>query len=515
MSSAIGYYVHYNASRYMKYGITKNTPGKNVDARYWLQVRHDMMSRAKQIKTDKEIEELQEQYNTFRRMITLTDTKEAQKVRDLIAKMILEKEPNPENFAIDWRTGNIFELSSSNIAAMSNNIKTIASKNDMDKDTQLSYERTVLKRFAYAFNQLKGIQPSAAKENIKKALINLAKAFHIASTTTDISLRQMMSEGKISSRGIYKEQGKIITRAQAEAMVNNIRVLMGLNSTNKLAGLKGKFEEYVAAAAKLKAMGVATSNITKFEEELRKELNQYGGTNKTKTYITSDMMSLSRAVADELAKNKDYTLKDKEGTYRFKTSESEQKMDALFTWEGGPQEGIALSIKNYNLNSQHPISLVTKSPLSSFLFNMGNVDYTNHYLNIFAAHKNAPSAFRNMRTIAEESLSYYLLYAAMSGRGVGKKEGFADVFVVNDNSNKTDVKIYDIGKLVTNIVQRADALGSIQIDPSLSTINILNSFETKGKNIGNNIQRRLTKLIANTRAIKISVALGTNVFKDK
>lgn len=514
MGSAIGNYIHYNASRYLKYGVTKNTPGKNVDARYWLKIRHDMMSRAKQIRTDKELEELEKQYNAFRQMITLSDTKEMERVRQTLADMILEGVENKEDYYVDWGTGNIYELNPNSIQGLGANLRKITSSKQIQERTQLSYAETVLSRFKSAFDKLKEIQNVSSKAALEQALKNLQASFLGVAEASDKTIREALAANSKLGVGIHKTKGYIITREQAQEAVKQIRILMGRTQLGSLGYLKGRFEEYVAAAAKLKAMGVALDNIEDFENQLRAEIGNYGGSNKTKTTISSDIMSLSRQVADEMAKNKDYSLKDKSGTYRFKLSESEQKMDALFTWQGGPAEGIPLSIKNYNLSSQHPISLVTKSPLAYFLFNMGNVDYTNHFLNIFAAHKTTPSPLKTMRTIAEESLAYYLLWSAMSGRGSGKTEGFADVFVVNDNSRKNSVKIFDIGKLVNNVINRSDAMNNIQIDPLLSTISLHNTFEKQGKNIGDNIQRRLTKLIAHSRAIKMTVHLNTGVFKD-
>ena len=40
--SKIGEYVHYNASRYMKYGTTKKTNGKNVSIGLWQNIKKDM-----------------------------------------------------------------------------------------------------------------------------------------------------------------------------------------------------------------------------------------------------------------------------------------------------------------------------------------------------------------------------------------------------------------------------------------------------------------------------------------
>ena len=82
------------------------------------------------------------------------------------------------------------------------------------------------------------------------------------------------------------------------------------------------------------------------------------------------------------------------------------------------------------------------------MFNIGDVDITNHFLNILATHPRYPSAFQKSRQIAQEALGYYLLWAALTGRGVGKTEGFADVFVVNNNKDKNGVRVFDINSLI-------------------------------------------------------------------
>ena len=143
--------------------------------------------------------------------------------------------------------------------------------------------------------------------------------------------------------------------------------------------------------------------------------------------------------------------------YFYKTSfNSQSKVDAVFTAKLNKKlENTKLSIKNYNLSSSRAVSLVTNSPLSTFLFNMGDVNLTNHFLNIFAAHPDISevSLFSECRKEAETSLAYYLLWAAISGKGTGKEEdSVADIFVVNDNKSDTGVKMWDIGSLVQTIV---------------------------------------------------------------
>ena len=188
-------------------------------------------------------------------------------------------------------------------------------------------------------------------------------------------------------------------------------------------------------------------------------------------------------------------------------------MDLLFTYDSVNDKKAALSIKNYNLFSGHSVSLVGASPLSTFLFNMGNTDWTNHFLNIFTIHPTITSDFRQCRNIANEAFGYYLLWAAMTGQGVGKKEGFADILVVNNNATKDEVKMWDMGSLIKKIIDKSNIKNDLITDPFISAIEIENAWEDGGKKRGQQIQMRLTKVLLKTHAIKISAGIHPRVLQ--
>ena len=189
-------------------------------------------------------------------------------------------------------------------------------------------------------------------------------------------------------------------------------------------------------------------------------------------------------------------------------------MDVSFTYDPKNNKTAALSIKNYNLYSSHPIHIVTSSPLSTFLFNIGKVDVINHFLNIFASHKNPTSDFKACRKIADDAFALQLLWAGLSGQGVGKTEGFADIFVVNNNKDPNNgVKMWDIGSLIDSIVKKGNLQTDLIATPPISSIILDNIYSTTEKSREKNIQRRLAKLILSAHAQKIEASINKRVLQ--
>lgn len=504
--SAIGDYVHYKASNYIKYGTSKKSAGRGITGSDWLRIRTEMYNKIQKIYTDREILELQEQYNGARSLIAANDDKQAQMIRAALVNLVLK---DNKDMRLNFKTGDVELTPQGTVKYLGSKINKIksSSKEEVTKDLY-SYEDTVIRRFTDAYNSLKEIQNVSNKKAIKAKLNSLMVAFQ------NIVAKEGKDAQELGVSGLNISKGKVISRKRAQEFIHTLRVAMGLDSAKMASNLKGKFDEYTAAAADLKARGLAFKTISEWEDEIQRAFDKNGGGKRVKSILSASNMSLNKkAVEEELQKHKNFVIKNKNGKYQFQLSESQQKMDASFSWEGGPAEGYRLSLKNYNLSSSHPISLVTKSPLSMFLFNIGKTDYVNHFLNIFAAHENATSQFRSMRAIAEEAFAYHLLYAAMSGKNLGRDSGSADVFVVNDTSSATGVKMYDIGTLVQNVIDKGQIFSGVDIDPALSSIYLKNEWEKNGKHIGENVQRRITKLLLDTHAKKMSVALRPSVLK--
>ena len=120
-----------------------------------------------------------------------------------------------------------------------------------------------------------------------------------------------------------------------------------------------------------------------------------------------------------------------------------------------------------------------------------------------------------MKQVAIEALSIWLLYVAASGRGSGKTGGFAEVLLVNDNSKKGGIKMYDIGSLTNMVAQNYKNLGSsVDIEPDLTSMYFENKYLIDSNLSQENlIAKRLGTLLVSVHKKKISVAIKPSLLK--
>ena len=499
--SAIGWYVHYNAKNYIDYGTRPKKDGKKLSmdlTSYWSQIQDNIKTKIITRNFNAtEIQTIEDKLNAYRKMITLNDSKEMQKVRDKIIELLKARFSNiNESTVIDFSRSDIYNLNSS---AIDKNIQDLQQTKQHIAKTfsgkQITYLNTVIEEFIKAYEYLDTIKSVDSYSTILKKLTKIDQAFTEVFVAQDKELREKRLVGIHTSKGL-------VTKASAEAAVQAIRTAIGLRDTESLSNATGTLEEYIETAAALAAKGFSAEEIVKY---LEKTYTEKGGAHHTRgTTASSDLVSIGKKAAAAL-KNNDFIYKDSSGEYKYKTTySSQQKLDVEFEYDiKGQTKTVGLNIKNYNLYSSKALKLVSGSPLSTFLFNIGDVDITNHYLNILATHPTYPAEFKRSKEIALNSLSYYLLWAAITGQGVGKTEGFADVFVVNNNKDKNGVRVFDINKLINNVMTKSPQ--SIILEPN--NFKLKNTF-VKGKNTGASVQSRLTNLIASTHAQKISVSLA-------
>ena len=499
--SAIGWYVHYNAKNYIDYGTHPKKDGKKLSmdlTSYWSQIQDNIKTK---IITRNfhatEISLIESKLNAYRKMITLNDSKEMKKVRDKIIELMQSQFTQiNDSTKLDFARGDIFNLS---LSAVNKNIQDLsATKSEIKKKfsgKQVTYLNTVTKEFIKAFEYIQTINSVDEQKDILRKINRIDQAFQNIIIAQDQYLREQHLKGIHVSK-------TLVTKEKADQAIRLIRQAIGLQDTESLSKAKGTFEEYIETAAALAAKGYSADAIVKYLDSTYKAK---GGAHHTRgTIASSDLVEIGQKAASAL-KNNDLIYQNSQGKYQYKTTyHSEQKMDVSFEYAFNEQlKTIGLNIKNYNLYTSKSLALVTKSPLSTFLFNIGDVDITNHFLNILATHPQYPSAFKKSREIAQKALGYYLLWAALTGRGVGKDEGFADVFVVNNNKDKNGVRVFDINLLIQNVMEKSPQ--SLILEPS--EFKLKNTF-VKGNNIGASIQSRLTNLIASTHAQKISVSLA-------
>lgn len=501
--SAIGWYVHYNAQNYIDYGVLPKKNGKKMSTSltsYWSSIRDEIKIKVTTRNfSSTEIQYIENKLNAYRKMIILDTSQEMKKVRTKIIDLILKKFGSniegPNSFKFDM--GDIQQLSPSSVDKNIQNLqenKTNVKKHFSGKN--ITYLNTVLKEFIKAYRSLNNISSVDDKKKILEELKKVDAWF-----TSLIAAEDQTIRANNDLTGIHTSK-TLISRETADQAISLIRQAMGITEVEGLSKAKGAFEEYIETAAALAAKGYSADAIVKFLESVYQKT---GGAHHTRGTIAShDLIQINQKAAAALKNNDLIYFDSKSGEYKYKTTyHSEQKLDVSFeyTFHGQPK-AIGLNIKNYNLFSSRALSLVTNSPLSHFLFNISNVDTINHFLNILATHPTYPATFKKASIIAQEALGYYLLWAALTGQGVGKTEGFADVFVVNNNKDKYGVRVFDINQLIQNVMEKSPK--SLIIEPT--PLRLKNTF-VKGVNPGASIQFRLTNLIADAHAKKISVSL--------
>ena len=184
------------------------------------------------------------------------------------------------------------------------------------------------------------------------------------------------------------------------------------------------------------------------------------------------------------------------------------------------QKKIGVSMKNTNMSATTYIDPITKkkkvaaislhqgTSLYVFLKAMQqeHADIHNHFLNVFAAD---PNRLSTLRREAADAMVLSLLYSAMSGRGLGKQGGFADILAIEDKSTNLHgyprVRFYNIHTILLDIAQRIQRgfhpSFYLQFSPNFYTFKLHNEYQESGA------RARITKLLLDARAQKMSMAI--------
>lgn len=181
-------------------------------------------------------------------------------------------------------------------------------------------------------------------------------------------------------------------------------------------------------------------------------------------------------------------------------------------------KNAGLSLKNYNKSTSN-IHLVSDSSLYTFL--LGGVgtnnlvsfsmDEVNHLLNIFAADYETSQNSYSMhlataRTMAGTALEFAVLYAALTGKNVGKgEENYADYMLLNISDNSAPM-VVNVNKIIYKSINnfgkgvRVDANGKALKD-------IIFNNDKVPLNAGG-ASKRVADIINQLHQIKISASIS-------
>ena len=522
--SVIGDYVHLKAANYMKYGISRKkeqSPTEQLRA-----FKDKLQIQATTIKVNNnQIRQLEKNYNIQKTILENSTDTDIQKIREqIITSLINQYGSNLEREVLNEVNYNFAQGSISLPTSVGQQEKLKQAK--QIEEAKYSFVDTVQKQINIVSNQLKSIKNVETLTMLQSKIDAIQQKLNTlkqtALTAQDVGLRGAVLKAVGDNR-----LAEVIPNQEARKLVQELRETIALLSIPNLSNWLGSFEEMIARYVSLKIQGIATDEIIKiFNSELQAGKNKIitAGASKVDVSLSmTDLMSLNQKALKELQKTSQFQhmFNNKYNKLEFKiTSTAESKADAYFQID--TLGLIGASIKNYNMsNPNFDIHIVNGTPLLPFLMGLKNNSMATHYLNILADHKDAAaSGFTTAKTIGAEGLTYGFLYFALSGRGSGRQGGFADIFILNDNSDTTgnSARFFDVGNLIDNII-KLKKLNSVKINDKNALlywqdVKLNNAFiENKGKQ-GVSIQMRLSNLIAASHREKLSLSLSKDIFNS-
>lgn len=226
---------------------------------------------------------------------------------------------------------------------------------------------------------------------------------------------------------------------------------------------------------------------------LLKEMENNEGNKKLNIHIEDNGMIL-HASQDTV----DWHVGEDENSYLLKTL--------------GFEQGIDASLKNYSsiepnyFNPVGGVKIISETTLFS-LFALWKTNFINHFLNIYAS--NITKEKMEMENMLRLTLAVRSLTGAKNNSL--KQDLSNDLLIINNKQNK-EIHIINVNNLITKISKDIDKLNKY----IYANLNIdLKNNKIDSKNTVLSIKQRITKLVAQTHAIKLSATLSKNAIIDE
>lgn len=523
--SAIGDYVHLNAENYLKYGIKRKVPS---DPTSELRAIHSKLRlQATTVKVNKQqVQKLEDEYNLYHSALGSSKDKDIERIRQSIIASLMEK--YGKNLSEEVKQSIQFFFGSGDISTLSSSFDTdVQLKQAASLDSvQYSYADSIIKRIDQAERELNKISSAETKALLQQKIDAVKRRLDEAIAATKKTAGDVPAFKGAILKG-FSKSSQLVTSKDAQELIAQLNTTLALLKIPNIANWLGAFEEMIAEYCSLRIAGESNEAIANLFEDLSLSFGKIptqGGMTVDTDFDLRDLVSTNSKLLQSIQKlEKGKLIKNKGGRFIMNFANvTTSKADAYFTIES---QSIGASIKNYNMSIPNfdDIHLVQGSPLIYFLMGMKDNKTATHFLNIFAEHEDndLQSAFINLKSTAAEGLTYQLLYSALSGRGVGRTGGFADLFILNDHSSKgATAKFYDVGTLINAIVSY-NKLESVNIkidNKNLMSFYLSNPMTYVGKgyskSTGEAIQRRLTALLHDAHKKKVYVSLNKSIFQD-
>ena len=463
--SALGEYIHYTAKGYQNEGITRD--GEFTS---WVSQRAAIKNRAAAHKSSLTIEEIKELESVIGGLKDMNlessmIAKGRYGVEDILNRSFNESTRNIrwDALGMEWE-----ENEKENILGKIH--RHYNEQKVLELDYQKAYDKAS-KLYQIMFQKrFDGSYPKGQVTNDCKELIKIIRALKLK---IDKNLEKRgfnYSDNKISQKTDYQLVRDI------NKMIEQYAAYPALNAQQGLA-----FEAAIAMAPYV-AQGMAYEEAAKQIVGDKKEfvkINSNRFSQSIKSYLSPDVFC--------------------------ETNASQGKVDVELKWHS---KTAKISAKNVNLSNNRWVHIVSGSSLL-FLLQDININFVNHFLNLIVEHDDAEkdkglgSFIENKKELIMQEVILILFYKALTGDNYGRSS--ANIFAINDNSNKYGVRVFNMDNIIQKVVNNKGMTSLISIKNNENQK--LNMVKLQNKWINNDLDgsQRIANILMQLHQQKIFV----------
>lgn len=549
MSSLLGNYVHYYWSNYKRYGTYRRashwisqdreqgTQENDFDTNIFNAHQQSLETRIENLRFQGDLQQLSTQYNN--------------KVREQ-AKVISELKKNNNAQFVGLVSAIVSSLGDSYEKQLDKIVESIDWNEAKETFTYRGVGTTTSTSSppAYSYKVI-GDKRASSQPRIdycEKQFIPYIQEVTGDSNHQDIQkLREWVTILKENLR-TYKSQEEVLKRIKknkqgdqslrdlpadlAREIDNNINDIRFYytNAINIQTAIQAAFAEFIGNTLEQDLNSITAEEIVKALDVGKRETGTVMNGSQVTIKMNTDTVKnwfkqqgyskrTMNALSAQVTSGKDKVVTDFYATLGGSTS---QKTDIEANLEGTE---LRISMKNTNLMARSsednlekeyaiPHVSLQNSVLALYLTALQKespqTNLGNHYLNILAEHDVVDSTYHSMRQQANEALTLYILYSALTGQGQLRKQGFANVFAVYDKSNYSvngvpyqRVKFFDMADILTDF----SSSGYNVLQPAIKDISFNNDW-------GETSTDRITRLLLEARTKAISATLSTEMLRN-
>lgn len=494
---AIGEYIHFRYTNYLKYGLSEKSEGAG-NKYAAIKIGQAALSEAKTLSSANKafIKQMEQACNNLKNLTQVTNVKN---MRQDLRKKGVETDPafikklsdirKLENRVIDWTTGQVIGPGQGGMGAKQKigEKKGFHLETLQDRAKNLEKKIKVLQGMMSNLNQLSSrLELYTKTEQDAKSLAALAKNF----------LKQNGNEGwvsieSLSGSGEYSELAKNIN------IINQTFSDIGIGIDT---ATEGEIGEIVAG---LGAMAVAQTASEEIESILWTDQNLKSSTaNVVKSNRVKANFNLSGNIDSDIA---------------WKSSGTKQKVDVTITFKDKNREPLRFSVKNVNLSSSSSINIGSGVSLIQLL--QDDEDFLNHWLNIVPSRTGGSYKQFNYEGYAKtihNTMKALIAVRALTGgnRVFGNNKGWVPsanaLFVLNNA--KGEVKGYDMGEIANLLGKNISLAKSISIGADLN--NITNAWSGNKNFSMANAHDRINAMVQALHSMNYDVSLPVSILKQ-